>query len=327
MAIGAILAGASIASGLASAYMGAKEGKKGRDAARRHYRDIEKQIDAIPIPELRELALKDPSWLGDIAPLLPKEKFEALGLPEEITTDPRFRQAQMDTLSTLETVSKEGMTEQDQLNLETIRQRGDRAAAASRKAAMQSMAERGMGGAGAELAQALQAEQAISQQRGMEGLQIAADKRKAAMQAMMQRGQMAGQMRGQEFGEAEANRQARMAREEFNKAMAQDVQQRNVAAERQAAYRDLGEKQRLEEASAARRAQEEMYNIGRDERKYQMEMDKMRAKAGVGESKAGLAQQEAAARAKQWGALGQAVQTGIGAYGDYEAAQDKKKTQ
>jgi len=324
MAIGAILAGASIATGLYTAYKGAQEGQKGRDAAKSHYKKMAADIEALTIPELKELALKDPKYLGDIAPLLSKEKFSALDLPEEITTDPRFRQAQMDTMSTLEAVSKEGMTEQDQLNLENIRQRNDRDASASRKAAMQSMAERGMGGAGAELAQSLQAEQATAQNRGMQGLQLAADKRNAAMQAMMQRGQMAGQMRGQEFGEQSANQQARIAREEFNKSMAQDVQQRNVAAERQATYRDMGERQRLEEGDAARRAQEEVYNIGRDERKYQMELDKAKAKHGVASGQAGVSQADAAAKAGQWGAIGQAAIGGAKAYGDYSAAGDAK---
>jgi hypothetical protein len=319
------LLGVSVASSVIGAVKGAESERQGRKAADRRLRKMAEDINAIPLPQLKDLALKDPSWLGDIAPLLPKEKFEALGLPEEITTDPRFRQAQMDTLSTLETISKEGMTDQDKLNLEAIRQRSDRGAAASRKAAMQSMAERGMGGAGAELAQALQAEQATAQQRGMEGLQIAADKRNAALNAMMQRGNMATSMRGQEFGEKESNRQARMLREDFNKRMAQDVQARNIGAERAALYRDIEGRQAMENAEADRRNQEERYNIDKDERRFKYDMEKMRAKHGLDSARADMDIKAGQAGAREAGAWGQVIPGAVKAYSSMEAGDRQRE--
>jgi hypothetical protein len=321
--IPAILAGGAIVTGLATAYIGAQEGKKGRQAAKDYQNEISDALNAISIPELQELALKDPKWLGNIQPFLSEEKFKALDLPEDITTDPKFRQAQMDTMETLKTVSKEGMTAEDKLNLENISQRADRDSSSSRKATMQAMAERGMGGAGMELAQNLQAEQGLAQRRGMEGLQLASDKRKAALNAMMQRGNMATGMRNQEFGEKQANQGARMAREEFNKRMAMDVQRANVDAQNRALYRDMDLRQQAENADAERRDREEIYNIGRDERKYQMEMDKVRAKAGIADSQSAIAQREAAAKANQWGQLQGAIEAGAGAYGKYDAAKKK----
>jgi len=310
----------SVAVNVIGGVLGAKSAEKGRKAANEALEAMKARIDAIPIPELQKLALENPKWLGDMFPLLSKEKFEALDLPEEITTDPKFRQAQLDTMDTLKTVSKEGMTADDKLNLERISQRSDRDMASSRKATMQSMAERGMGGAGMELAQNLQADQASSQRRGMEAMQLAADKRKAALGAMMQRGNMATSMRGQEFGEAESNRQARMTREDFNKSLASDVQQRNKFAENQAKLRDLQGKQGLEGLRAGNVNKERIQDREDKLLDYDMQMNKEKLKQGIASDQVSLGREGAAAESKAWGSLANAASQGIGGWAQGEAS-------
>jgi hypothetical protein len=310
----------SVAVNVIGGLLGAKSQKEGRDAAKKSLKDMKARIDAIPLPELKKLALENPKWLGDMFPLLSKEKFEALDLPEEITTDPRFRQAQLDTLDTLETVSKEGMTAEDKLNLENISQRSERDISSQRKATMQSMAERGMGGAGMELAQNLQAQQESAQRQGMEGLQLAADKRRTAMNAMMQRGNVATQMRGQEFGEAESNRQARMTREDFNKRLSSDTQQRNVFAENQARLRDLQGKQSLEGLRAENVNRERVQSREDTLLDHRLNMEKEALKQGISSQQMGIDREGAAAESQAWGSLAKAAGQGIGGWAQGEAA-------
>ncbi len=165
---------------------------------------------------------------------------------EGITTDPRLRDAQMSALQGLAEEGRAGgLTIQSRaaLNeanaLQAQRERG------SREAILQSMAQRGMGGSGTELAAALQNQQGSADRSALAGTQAAADARSRALQAMAQSGDLAGGIRGQEFGEKAQQASARDARERFNASqrltragMSANVRTGNAAAYDRAGQRD-----------------------------------------------------------------------------------------
>lgn len=158
--------------------------------------------------KLRQQALED---LLNSRPEMENSAFDT------ISTDPALRQAQLDALRGLQAEGNAGgLTVQSRaaLNeanaLQAQRERG------SREAILQGMSQRGMGGSGTELAAALQNQQASADRSALAGTQAAADARQRALQAMSASGEMAGGIRGQDFGEAATKAQARDARNRFN---------------------------------------------------------------------------------------------------------------
>lgn len=305
--------------------------KKAYDAKKQAGYDAQAELEAyreaiskIPLPDLKKIALEEPAFMGEMAPHIERVKFEQLDLPEEITTDPRFSQAQMSALESMGEISREGMTTTDQLNLEKIRQRADRDASSSQQATMQRMAERGMGGSGAELAQNLLMQQSRAQRGGMEGLELAAQKRQAAMNAIAQKGAMAGDMRTQEFGESESNRKARMIREDFNAKMGMDADRSNQQYYNAALQRDKDTEQTIENMRAGNRNTEQSMENQRRQQLYNNELAKEQAKGGVTGDIAGAKTAKGQLEANSWGAVSDVVKGGTEAYAQSQDAGAQK---
>lgn len=168
---------------------------------------------------------------------------------ETITVDPALRQAQLGALTKLGQIAEEGgMTLADKAALNRITGQLSRRDAAARQAIMENMAARGTLGSGAELAQRLSAQQESSQLASERGLDVAAQAQQRALNAIMQRGQLGGSIRAQEYAEA------------ANRAQAQDAIARYNAEARQRA---------------------QAYNLGIPLAKYQTEMERAKARAGI----------------------------------------------
>lgn len=145
---------------------------------------------------------------------------------EDIEGDPRLRQAQLDALSELQEVGRQGgLTAQDRSRLEQIRNQTATADRGRRDAIMQNMRARGMGGSGNELLAQLQSAQAATDQASAEGLGVEAMAEQRKMDAIMGAGQLGGSIRGQDFGEASTVAGAQDALSKFNAANTQQARQ------------------------------------------------------------------------------------------------------
>jgi hypothetical protein len=87
---------------------------------------------------------------------------------------------------------------------------------AGRGAIMQGMAQRGQGGSGMELLELLDSAQDATDRQSQASLDIAGQNEDRALAAIMNRGNMAGSIRGQEFGEDAARAEAQDAINRFN---------------------------------------------------------------------------------------------------------------
>ena len=176
------------------------------------------------------------------------------------------------------------------------------------KSILQNMAERGMGGSGAELIQRLQSSQSGADRASMEQAQLAGQVQNRALDAMMRSGQLGGQIRGQEYAEQGNLASARDRIEQFNQM--QRVQAQN---------------------------QQEIYNKQLQQQQFENEMAKRQAVASArtmtaqqGVQRAGQIQQAGQARAAgelQAGAaksqlIGGLAGAGIGAWGAYNKKAD-----
>jgi hypothetical protein len=190
---------------------------------------------------LEKLALENPQWLSNLeastiegvdpmkwtnsdAAMVDNSAFE------DISSDPRLREDQMASIGALqELVDGGGMNAQDQANLSRIQSQAAQADRGRREAILQNAAQRGMGGSGMELLAQLDSSQAATDRQAQEGLDVAGMAQDRALQAMMQKGSLAGNIRGQDFGEDAQRASAMDAVSRFNASNKQQNNQFNTS--------------------------------------------------------------------------------------------------
>jgi len=134
-----------------------------------------------------------------------------------VSTDPELRQAQMSALDQLAREGKAGgLSIESRAALREAEGETSARERGSREAILQDMARRGMSGSGNELAAALTNQQGAAERNSAAGTRAAADARARALQAMTQSGQLAGAVRGQDFGETTTRAGAVDDRNRFN---------------------------------------------------------------------------------------------------------------
>lgn len=308
----ALVAG-SIAAPVVGGIIGSEQASKDRRAAQNARNQAIAQFAGINVPEVEKqmLALETPELVGEYTPEM--EDFIELdpSAMEEISTDPRLQQAQMAALEQMAGLAESGLSPADIAALEEVRRGAAAEAEAKQGQILQEMQARGQGGSGAELVARLKAAQSGADRMSQEGLDIAQMVQQRALQALAQQGSLAGQLRGQEFGEKTDIARAKDIVNQFNVQQQQGLQQRNVAAQNQAALRNLSEKQRIAEQQAAIRNYQQEQNRALQQQRFQNEMNLAGGKAGQYAGAAADAQQRAAQTAQMWSGMGQGVGSGL----------------
>jgi hypothetical protein len=152
----------------------------------------------------------------------------------KISTDPRYKDAQLEALRSMEERSKNGMTAADEADMYKL-QRNVSTQNRGRMGAIQNnMAVRGMSGSGMDALMQMQSNQDATDREALAAMEKAGQIQNNKMNASQQLGQMGSQMRGQEFGEKSAKAQAadeiaRFNAQTRNGALNQNNQTRNQA--------------------------------------------------------------------------------------------------
>lgn len=203
---------------------------------------------------------------------------------ESLSEDPRLRVEQMRTLSALrELADAGGMDPQARAALAETQAAGAAQERAQRGSILDQFSRRGGGSGNQALLAALVSQQGAAQRAGMEGLQAAGDASARRYRALMDAGNVAGQVRGQDYGVA-SDRAGAMDR----------VSAYNAANRQQVAARNTDRKQRTSEG-----------NIGRQYERAGM------VGGTYGDERGYWSDQERRKRAL-WAGGGQAVGTGVG---------------
>ena len=322
--------GAGLAAGMAGAQMagslyGSHKAKKSADAAREMESKFRERALAelmklnIPEIEAQKIILETPQLVYDYVPQLEQEMQDLSSQMGDIEVDPRLREAQMAALGGLEERAEGGLTPEDAAQIASIRRQTGGQAQAQDASILQSMAQRGMSGSGAELASRLQSGQASAQRASEESDRLAAMNYQAKMAALSQMGNVAGNIRGQEFGEQERVASAADLIAKFNQQNRASMQQRNVGAQNVAGRESAQQKQSHEYARAGLRGQEETHNKGLIADKYQQELNLAKAKASALTGSAQAAREAGVTKAKgqydMWSGIGKAAGGLIGAIG------------
>jgi hypothetical protein len=136
---------------------------------------------------------------------------------DSYNADPRLRLAQLGAIDEFGRVARQGGLDlqsrvalRDAMDETSAQERGNR------EAILQNMASMGQGGGGASLAAQLSNQQGAAARNAQVGRGAAADARQRALDALATSGQLAGETRGQDFGEASGKAAARDAINQFN---------------------------------------------------------------------------------------------------------------
>ncbi len=215
-------------------------------------------------PEQAQTIQQDPSAMNDVS------------------TDPRLAENQMQALSGLQDISNSGgMTIADKANLNDIKNQEDAAARGKQGAILQNAQSRGMGGSGLELMSSLQNGQDEATRNSSRDLDVAGMAQARALQALQQQGQLSGQMQNQQFGQKAAVANANDAISRFNAQNTQQQANQTVADRNNAQAQNLASKQNISNQNTNLSNQEQANNKGLLQQNFNNQMAKAAGSTGV----------------------------------------------
>lgn len=218
--------------------------------------------------------------------VLTPEDIQAIDLESSdmnnISTDPRFKQNQMDALLGLQEISDAGgMTDSDLANLNRIKTEEDTAARGKRDAIIQNANARGVGGSGLELMDQLMNEQEAATRKSQRDLDVTGMAQKRALEALIQGGQLSGQMQNQDFNQQAQIAGANDAISKFNAQNQQSIMANNVNARNEAAATNLANKQNVYNANVGLNNQQQQYNKQLLQQNYENKLKRAAGQSGV----------------------------------------------
>lgn len=239
-------------------------------ASERAVQEANKYFAGLSQPQLKALGLES---VGDMDAEQIKNFVADQSKMNDISTDPRLQQAQMESLTGLQDISKTGLNAQDRAQLAQIRTQEESQARGAREAILQNAQERGVGGSGLELMSQMKNQQEAATRQSTRDQEIAALAEQRKQAALQQSGQLAGQMQGTQFAQQAQVAEANDLMNKFNVANQQQTEATNVAARNQAQQYNLQNQQSLAN-------QNKQWTAGIPQQQYQNQLGLASAQAG-----------------------------------------------
>ncbi len=264
-------------------------------------------LQGVHSPEADELrlALEKYQSAGQLAPEMQSVISQDRSAMNDISTDPRLRQAQMNALQTMQNIGSGELRMEDRAALADVKNQVQTQENANRAAILQNMQQRGIGGSGAELAAALGNSQSSANRASAQDMNIAGQASQRALQAIYGSGQLGGQIQAQDFGQQAQTANANDIISHYNAMNAQSVGNANVAARNQAQAQNLANNQNLMNANTGIANQQTMYNTQLPQQVFQNKLAQAGAAVGQGNQVAGTHQQNAGNTQGMYAGIGQ----------------------
>lgn len=308
--------------------MGAQSSAADRkQAAQQNAQAIKEWMDLhIPDPAEQQVIMDRYIQTGELDP----KSEEAYKLADtelsKVSLDPKYKESQLRALSSLEDLgSSGGMTLNDEANLQKGLIDINSADRGRRESINDNFARRGMGGSGMELVAQLQGAQDAATRQSTQQLDTLGSARERALQAIMGGGELAGKMRGQEYGEQSDLAQARDAIAKFNTMNAQSIQQRNVDRSNQAQEYNLNNRQRISDANVDLANKEKIRNADLIQQQFQNRSAVAAGKTGQYNQNAAFSNAAADRTANNWANIGAGAGQTISSL--YGSGQSKAKNE
>lgn len=315
-----LLAAAAVAGPVLGGIIGNVAAKKDREAAQAALARGFQELDALGLPPdlSKRIVYEKFMQQGLLTPELEEDIELGASQVSLIQEDQGLKDIEMQALNEIMQRGKVGLSAEDRLALNQIRQETQRDAEAKRQQIISDFAARGQGGSGAELIAALSAGQAATEQASMESDRVAAMAAQNALNAISQGGQLAGSIQQGQFGRdlarAEGADQFSMA--DFNAANAR--QRANIDRQNVAQQYNLGEQQRIADANIQMENAERLRMEQAKRDFYNDRLQKASAYTGAGANVAQGYQSEAQRKAGMWSGIGSALGQGAMGYANMQ---------
>ena len=289
--------------------------KDAEEAARKAREALENL--GTPDPESLKIQLQQMVSQGVLTPEQAETYFQESSAMQNITLDPRMKQAQMDALTSMQDIGQnKGLTAMDQAQLAQIASKEQAQQRGSREAILQNAQTRGMGGSGLEMMSQMQNQQDSATRQSQRDLGVAGMAQQRALDALQGAGSLGGRMQAQDFSQQAQQAQASDAINRFNASARQSTGDANTLARNQAAAANLSARQNLANQNVGLANQEQMHNKDLAQQDFENRYRKAGGVAGQynKDSAAELAENER--KQKIWGemaAAGAKAYTGGGA--------------
>lgn len=229
---------------------------------------------------------------------------------ENINTDPALKNAELDALRSLEQRKNEGLSLQDEADLERMRSGVNRRNRGRMGAIQQNMQSRGISSSGLDLVSQMQASQDAAEMEALASLEKSAQVQNNKRAAAIDAGNMAGNIRNQNFSEEARKAEARDSINRFNTANMVNRQNSNNDLRNRATDQNWERKNRVSDQNVDARYQHQKDNLTTKQNTAQMGYNK---EVDDWNRQDMLNQRRKAEKAAKWGAITGAAGAGVGA--------------
>lgn len=257
---------------------------------------------AVQTPNLQDLTLPQLQQYvqaGIITPAQAQAALEQGNAYDNISTDPRARQASIDALASLQSLGDSGAagSPQEQAAMAGIESTLNQNLQSQRASILDQMDQRGIPSSLMGVASQLATAGQDSEQAHQDALTAAANNSNLALQALEQSGTLGTQIAGQQDQEAQAKAQAQNAIDQWNAANQTTVNLNNAQMQQQSNAMNLQNEQAVSNANTQNTNARTQYNAALPQQVFADQMSKAAGEAGVHEAQAnqytGVAQQNA----------------------------------
>lgn len=266
-------------------FLGSNAGKDQMEESLQLQKDARDELKGLYVPTTaeQEILLQNPELAG----LLEAEQLQDSRL-NDVSTDPRLKQAQMSALEQLSGLSETGLGAEDVAAFNNLRRQSGAEAQAQNASVLQNAASQGTLTSGNTLMAQLMAGQQGANRTSEGAEALAAQASQARREALSMKANMASQLGAQDFSQKSSVKVADDAIDRFNKGNRQDVNATN-----------LNNRQNISNQSNANVNRQTEYNKGLVQQQFQNNLAKS---TGVAQQTGNLA--------AAYGAQGQAAAQG-----------------
>lgn len=270
---------------------------------------------APPSIESQELDLEEYLSQGSLTPEQQQVFLQGPSAMQGVSTDPRYKEAELAVLSGLQERSREGITDVEKADLNALHRRAANAAKSQSESVLLDRQRRGMSGGGDELAAQLSGSQAAADQASAEGDRIASMAHQAAYQALIDSGKMASGLRDQEFDEGSKKAAADDVIASYNTKWSNAAAESNTDRRTRASEHNLSAKQTLANSNTDLRNKQQDYNKGLIAKRYDQDVKKADMASGAYKDRSDMYKADADHTIGTWSKIGSTLGKGASSLG------------
>lgn len=319
-----LAAAATVAAPIVGGMMGKDAASSAAKAAQDAQNRSAAALAGVELPDIEKmkLALEEYTRTGEYNPLVEQALQLDPSAFQNIQTDPRLSQYNMQALEQVARMSQPGLSQADLAGFELASRNAAAGEQSRQQQIIQSLAQRGQGGSGAEIAMRAISNQGAANRESSEGLDKAQKLAQIKMQALDSLSNMSMGLANQQYGQQRDLATNTDSRNQWNTINAQNINERNIQNKNLAQQQNLANLQRVADNNVNLRNQQQTTNKGLLQQNFNNQITKAGGVAQGQNQLANMYGQQAANTQAGYSQIGNAVGTGIGAYAQNKQNQD-----